>query len=756
MTRYIEGVEQKYLVNIGNKLIDFEEIPNPEKRLPYTILGKGNFGFAEKMKSKKDNKFYAIKKLDADHINSTNFIRETRIPLELDHENIVKFYGYFKDKENMDKYKQIYPDKKLDGEKEEKIIFCFVLEYMPNGSVNDYIEKHKAKYMYKSKVEPIDQKFVIHIFKQLLNGLKYLQRKNIMHRDIKPDNILFDKNYNIKISDFGLSALYKNDNIENSYLKNILINHNTRVGRNDFISPEIKKGLKYDFENDIFSAGLTMLCLMSFENPIKLYLDIKTNKSFRKIEFNAINKSYDEHLRELVLLMIQEDQKMRPTAEVAYNNLLKIENNINNKATAQGFRRNETFPNSRPIANNEQMLNFKSQAINFNNNISNLNNESSYKFQKFASEEINPTGKFQLNAINNNSLQSNNSLKPTPQNFYNIGREFTFKDNILQNSNIQNSNNKSSIPKITSLIRVMQCICRCIKENIKSQINIKINGYSICLDIINIMDITKYRMANQVDQEKFLKSFQTLKKNLSLINKIYKEDEEINPKIIFSDLFNSMTSEFKRINIPWNNTVFNGLIEPSSIPKASFPQVYEKIKIFQNELKGPFVDKFYFILIEFIKCQNCKILMQGKPHILYFVPFSSTNKDSISNLMKNYVSTPKITELKCNKCNGYGVKTQVFFNTPKFLMIIFDGEIKDPKLLDEELDFKNYTLSNVGPKKYKFYGFITKENNEYRAIIRNEHANNWFLFYDMDKISNINFKSSHYYYPIIAIYKGVD
>lgn len=57
--------------------------------------------------------------------------------------------------------------------------------------------------------------------------------------------------------------------------------------------------------------------------------------------------------------------------------------------------------------------------------------------------------------------------------------------------------------------------------------------------------------------------------------------------------------------------------------------------------------------------------------------------------MKNYVSTPKTAELKCNKCNGYGFQTQVFFNTPKFLMILFDGEIKDPKLLDEELDFKN-------------------------------------------------------------------
>ena len=47
-------VLNKSLINIGNKLEDFEEIKNPKTNLKYTILGKGNFGYAEKMKSKKN------------------------------------------------------------------------------------------------------------------------------------------------------------------------------------------------------------------------------------------------------------------------------------------------------------------------------------------------------------------------------------------------------------------------------------------------------------------------------------------------------------------------------------------------------------------------------------------------------------------------------------------------------------------------------------------------------------------------------
>lgn len=645
----IEHKSMNSLVNIGDKLSDFEEIPNPKTKLPFTLLGKGNFGYAEKMKSKINNKYYAIKKLDASHINKKSFNRETIIPLDLNHENIVKFYGYFQDKEEIDKYKQIYKDKKLDEKKEAIIIYCLVLEYMPNGSLNDYIINHKSKYKSENEFKPIDQAFIIRIFKQLLNGLIYLHKKNVMHRDIKPDNILFDEKYNIKISDFGLSALYNNDQKE-VFLKSVLISNDTQVGRMDFISPEIEKGLKYDFENDIFSAGLTMLCLISFKNPIQLYIDLKTKKNTRKIEINSIHKTYNEHLRDLVLSMIQEDQNNRPTPEIAYNKLIQIEKNIN-----------------KDLNNNQKAL------------------------------------------------------------------------------------------KITSLIRVIQFICRCIKENIKEKINTEIKGM-ISSDIIRIMEITKYNMERRIDKEKFLISFEAFKSDLSKINKIYKENAEISPKIIISDLFNIMANEFKKYNTNWNNTIFNNLIEPTTFSKNNFPQIYEKIKIFQNELKSPFVDKFYFITLEVVKCPNCNDVMKVTPHITYFVPMPSMYKNSISNLMKNYVNNQKTSDLECNKCKKHGFNTNLFFSTPKFLIIFFNGEPKEKKILDEELDFNNYTISNIGPKKYKLYGFMTKENDTYLDIIRNEHSNsnNWYLFYELDKIGNFQFNSTHYFFPTIAVYKGLD
>ena len=204
----------KFIRNIGTKLSDFEEIEKSGKK--YSFLGKGNFGYTEKMKSKINNKIYAIKKqvLNNPNFNVDNFYRETEIMLVLNHENIVKLYGYFTDKEKIDKYKEIYKNNpNIQNESIDKDIICLVLEYVPNGSLEGYYKQYMEEH--KNHYEPIDQNFIIKIYKQLLNALVYLGNKSVMHRDIKPDNILLDENNNVKITDFGIAALIDDRNPEN-------------------------------------------------------------------------------------------------------------------------------------------------------------------------------------------------------------------------------------------------------------------------------------------------------------------------------------------------------------------------------------------------------------------------------------------------------------------------------------------------------------------------------------------------------------
>ena len=405
----------KNLTNIGTKLSDFEEIEDPIKKMKYTILGKGFFGYAEKMKSKLDNRIYAIKKLELSKLDKKSFQRETTIMLNLNHKNIVKFYGYFIGKEKFEKYHEIYIDKiKPNQKKEEKIIYCLVLEYVPKGSLLDYMKEYKQKYK-----DTFNQEFIIVIFKQMLEVLIYLHKNNIMHRDFKPDNILLDENLNIKVSDFGLSALYIDKsqiNNENNY---ILISHNTHVGREDFISYEIEKRQNYDFGTDIFSLGLTMIYLMSYENPIKFYKDKKTNKKFREISINLINrKKYNKYLIDLILLLLKEDQNLRKTAQGAYDDLIGIEQMINN-------------------ANNKQNNN-----ININNTIFESNQiiENNIPFQKHQSDEIKITN----NNINNKAYASKSQTQP----FYKFpSAELSKYNSNISNIYNQNSNNSNTTPK---------------------------------------------------------------------------------------------------------------------------------------------------------------------------------------------------------------------------------------------------------------------------------------------------------------------
>ncbi|XP_046871688.1 tyrosine-protein kinase JAK2 [Hypomesus transpacificus] len=150
-------------------------------------LGKGNFGSVEMCRYDplQDNTgdVVAVKKLQhssAEHMR--DFEREIEILKSLQHENIVKYKGvcYSAGRRNL----------------------RLIMEYLPFGSLRDYLIKNK---------ERIDQKKLVHYTSQICKGMEYLANKRYIHRDLATRNILVESELRVKIGDFGLTKVLPQD-----------------------------------------------------------------------------------------------------------------------------------------------------------------------------------------------------------------------------------------------------------------------------------------------------------------------------------------------------------------------------------------------------------------------------------------------------------------------------------------------------------------------------------------------------------------
>lgn len=203
------------------------------------MIGRGSFAKVYLVESKTTGKMFAVKAFTKESViisNKSNakpsMLNEIDIMRFLDHDNIIKLYEVYETD------KSIY----------------LVLELIQGKSLQDVLKKSNFREEY-SEVK------IINMIRSILDALAYLASKGIMHRDLKPDNILLDKGEKIKIVDFGLATFI--DVPEYIFKK---------CGTPGYIAPEVFKydpkssNTNYDDKCDVFSAG-AILFYMLFGYP---------------------------------------------------------------------------------------------------------------------------------------------------------------------------------------------------------------------------------------------------------------------------------------------------------------------------------------------------------------------------------------------------------------------------------------------------------------------------------------------------------
>lgn len=192
-------------------------------------LGGGGTGDTHLFKDETTDIYFAIKKYvpkDKRYIDEYyhRFVDEIKILFNISHPNIVRIYNYY-----------LYPEAKTG---------FLQMEYVDGATIDKYIPF-------------LDDKSWEDVFSDVINAFEYLEKHNILHRDIRPQNILVDKNGNVKIIDFGFGKQLQGDKNDNN---SILLNWPATEMPNEVVLHQ-----EYDERTEVYFVGTLFKHLLKDE-----------------------------------------------------------------------------------------------------------------------------------------------------------------------------------------------------------------------------------------------------------------------------------------------------------------------------------------------------------------------------------------------------------------------------------------------------------------------------------------------------------
>jgi len=254
------------------------------------LLGKGGMGEIYLAEHTQLRKLVAIKIISEELSMSPQFVRlfkrEARSAAKLQHPNIAQVFDYG----------------------EEKGKYFYVMDYVQGRTLAEIIDT----------AAPLPLKRAQAVFRQILEALEHAHKSGIIHRDVKPSNILIDDAGSVKLLDFGLArSIYGDDSL-------------TAVGQSpggtaSYTSPEQRKGDSTDARTDIYSVGVTMFEMLTGVVPRNVPSPRQRLASDLKKTLNPLQKVRASQVTNVVMKCLEDVSERYRTTEQVLEEVKKIE-----------------------------------------------------------------------------------------------------------------------------------------------------------------------------------------------------------------------------------------------------------------------------------------------------------------------------------------------------------------------------------------------------------------------------------------------
>ncbi|XP_025107809.1 serine/threonine-protein kinase Nek4-like [Pomacea canaliculata] len=241
------------------------------------VIGKGSYGEVWLAQHKTDKKQYVLKRINLKHASvreRKSAEQEAKLLSKLKHPNIVSYKDSFESSEGL---------------------LYIAMQYCEGGDLYTRLKEQKGN--------PLEERQVVEWFVQIAMALQYMHERNILHRDLKTQNIFLTKSRIIKVGDLGIARVLENSNDMAT----------TLIGTPYYMSPELFSNKPYNHKSDVWALG----CCVYEMTTLKHAFNAKDMNSLvykiLKGRMPPMPRQYGSELIALIRSMLHQDPEKRPS-----------------------------------------------------------------------------------------------------------------------------------------------------------------------------------------------------------------------------------------------------------------------------------------------------------------------------------------------------------------------------------------------------------------------------------------------------------